>query len=110
MKIEESTISRFQIGLVERDATGATFVYLCACLIEASNAITQVLFFKLKDAHARFRANTAKVSLNSDSLTNLAVAIRTKTQAYQRDYVTSILDVLSDSDQQQLSASATPQN
>lgn len=97
---QKATISRFQIGLVEKDANGATLVYLCACLIEANNAITQVLFFKFKDAHARFRANTAKVSLNPDSLTNLAVAIRAKTQAYQRDYVASILDVLTDSDGQ----------
>jgi hypothetical protein len=92
---QKAKIARFQIGLAEKDANGQTFVTLCACLIEADNSITQVLFFKFKDAHARFRANTAKVSLNAASLADLSVAIRKKTQAYQHDYVSSILDLVS---------------
>ena len=91
---QKARIARFQIGLVEKDANGETFVTLFACLIEADNTITQVLFFKYKAAHARFRASTAKVSLNAASLTDLSVAIRTKTQAYQHDYVSSILDLI----------------
>ena len=66
---------------------------MCACLIEANSNITQVLFFKWKQNHARFRANTAKVSLNAAALADLSVAIRNKTKAYQQDYVTSILNL-----------------
>jgi hypothetical protein len=107
---QKAKIARFQIGLVDKDANSETFVTLCACLIEADNTITQVLFFKFKDAHARFRANTAKVSLNADSLTELAVAIRAKTRAYQHDYVSSILDLVTEDTQQQVTAGATAAN
>jgi hypothetical protein len=105
---QKAKIARFQIGLVEKDGNGETFVSLCACLVEADNSITQALFFKFKSAHARFRANTAKVSLNAASLTDLSVAVRTKTRAYQHDYVSSILDVLTENEQQQLSVSGAP--
>ena len=91
---QKAKIARFQIGLVESNDSGDTFVSLIACLIEADSLITQALFFKWKNANARFRANTAKVSLNVASLKDLGVAIRAKTRVYQHDYVSSVLDLL----------------
>lgn len=88
---QRAKIARFQIGFVNTDAQGDIFVSLLACLIEAQSNITQVLFFKFKDAKATFRANSAKVSVNKASITDLGDAIREKTRAYQRDYLSSIL-------------------
>lgn len=90
---QKAKIARFQIGLVEKEEAGDVFVSLLACLIEAQNIITQILFFKFKDAHANFRAESAKVSINRASLTDLGPAIRAKVRAYQADYISSILDV-----------------
>lgn len=88
----KARIARFQVGFVSTDDQGDVFVSLLGCLIEAQSNITQVLFFKFKDAAATFRANCAKVSVNAASITDLADAIRTKTRAYQHDYLSSILD------------------
>jgi len=89
---QKAKIARFQIGFVNVDAQGDIFVSLLLCLIEAQSNLTQVLFFKFKDARATFRANSAKVSVNKASITDLADAIRTKTSAYQHDYLSNILD------------------
>lgn len=90
---QKAKIARFQIGLVSKDPQGDVFVSLLACLIEAKNTITQVLFFKFKDAKGSFRANTAKVSINAVALMELGPTIRAKTRVYQADYVSNILNV-----------------
>lgn len=90
---QKAKIARFQIGLVEKQEAGDVFVSLLACLIEAQNTITQVLFFKFKDARASFRANSAKISINYPALNDLGPAIRTKVRAYQADYLSSIVDL-----------------
>jgi hypothetical protein len=90
---QKAKIARFQIGLVSTDEKGDIFVSLLACLIEAQSNITQVLFFKFRDAKARFRANGAKVSVNRASISELGDAIRAKTRAYQQDYLGSILSL-----------------
>lgn len=90
---QKAKIGRFQIGLVDKEENGDVFVSLLGCLIEAENAITQVLFFKFKQANAHFKANSAKVSINRASLTDIGPAIRTKTRAYQFDYLSSIVNL-----------------
>lgn len=90
---QKAKIGRFQIGLVDKEENGDVFVSLLGCLIEAENTITQVLFFKFKQANARFKANSAKVSINRASLSELGPAIRTKTRAYQADYLSSIVNL-----------------
>jgi hypothetical protein len=90
---QKAKIARFQIGLVTKEPQGDVFVSLLACLIEAQNDITQVLFFKFRNANARFQARNTKVSINGPSLTDLGPAIRAKTRAFQTDYISSILNV-----------------
>lgn len=90
---QKASIARFQVGLVEKGASDDVFVSLLACLIEAKNTITQVLFFKFRDAHASFAANSAKVSVNRSALTELGPLIRSKTRVYQVDYLSSIKDI-----------------
>jgi len=92
---QKANLARFQVGLVSNDPAGDIFVSLVACLIQAESNITQVLFFKYREAQARFQANDMKVTVNRDSMTNLAGAISEKTLAFQHDYLSSIgnLDV-----------------
>jgi len=90
---QKAKIARFQIGVAEKDAQGGVMVTMLGCLIEAENSVTQVLFFKFKNANARFQANNAKVSMNVPALLELSPAIRTKVRAYQADYLSSIKDI-----------------
>jgi hypothetical protein len=78
---QKARIARFQIGLVE------------ACLIEAHNDITQVLFFKFKNAGATFRANSGKVSINRPRLSELSPFIVDQIRAYQTNYLSTILNL-----------------
>jgi hypothetical protein len=90
---QKARLARFQIGLVEKEEASDVFVSLVACLIEAHDAITQVLVFKFRQAKASFRANNAKVSINRRAIIELGPTIRTKIKAYQADYLSSVLDV-----------------
>lgn len=90
---QHARIARFQIGFVEPGEADDVFVSMLACLIEARASITQVLVFKFRNEHAGFRANSAKVSINSAALQELMPAIRAKVVAYQADYVSSIKDI-----------------
>jgi hypothetical protein len=90
---QKATIGRFQIGLVEKEEAGDVFVSLLACLVEAQSTITQVLFFKYRDAEARFRANGTKISINRPTITDLGPAIRSKILAYQVDYLGKIVNL-----------------
>jgi hypothetical protein len=90
---QKAKIARFQIGLAEKGPGDDVFVSLLACLIEANNTITQVLFFKFREAQASFKANSAKVSINRPALAELGPSIRTKVRAYQADYLSSIVDI-----------------
>ena len=90
---QKATMARFQIGLVEKEEAGDVLVSLLAYIIEAKSAITQVLFFKFRQANATFKANSAKVSINRSALSDLGPAIRSKTRAYQADYLSSILNI-----------------
>lgn len=90
---QRARIARFQIGLAEKGLGDDVFVSLVACLIEANNTITQVLFFKFREAKASFKASSAKVSINRPALAELGPSIRTKVRAYQADYLSSILDL-----------------
>lgn len=90
---QKAKIARFQIGLVEKEEGSDVFVSLLACLIEARNNITQVLFFKVKDAKATFKANNAKVSIHRPALAKLGPEIRKKILAYQLGYLSTVMNV-----------------
>ncbi len=90
---QKARIARFQVGLVSTDKDGDVFVSLLASVVEANDAITQVLFFKFRQAKASFKAEAQKVSINRAALADLGPAIRSKIRAYQNDYLGSILDL-----------------
>ena len=90
---QHARIARFQIGLVETGEAADVFVSLLGCLIEARASVTQVLVFKFRNEHASFKANSAKVSIDSAGLQELLPTIRAKVRAYQADYVSSIKDL-----------------
>jgi len=90
---QHARIARFQVGLVENTAGGGVQISLIAFLLEAKSSVTQVLFFKFKEDEASFRANAMKASINTASMNDLALGIRTKVRAYQADYLSSIHDI-----------------
>ncbi|MFC3742491.1 hypothetical protein [Paractinoplanes deccanensis] len=90
---EHASIARFQIGLVEPGENDDVFVSMLACLVEGSSSVTQVLFFKYRAEHARFKGNSAKVSLNRAALEDLGPEIRKKVRAYMTDYLSTITDI-----------------
>jgi len=90
---QKAKLARFQVGLVEKEEGSDVFVNLLCCLVHAQSDITQVLFFRWRQAEASFRANNAKVSINREALKELGPAIRTKTRAYQVDYVSTVFDI-----------------
>jgi hypothetical protein len=90
---QKARIARFQIGLVEKEGDKDVFVTLLCCLVQANTDIVQILFFKFRQSGASFKGSSAKVSINRSALSDLGPAIRTKTRAYQLDYVSSVLNV-----------------
>jgi hypothetical protein len=90
---QRAKIARFQVGFVEKEEGADVYVDLIATLVEARANLTQVLLLKFKEEHAVFRANAGRVSINRASLVKLGPVIREKTQAYQADYVSGLLDL-----------------
>jgi len=90
---QRARIAKFQIGLVENGPDDDVFVSLVACVVEAKSDITQVIVFKFRQANATFKANTNKVSINGQVLSELQPAIRTKIRAFQAEYLSSIADL-----------------
>jgi hypothetical protein len=90
---QKAKIARFQVGLVETGSDSDVFVSMLGCVIKAKNNITQVLFFKFRQADASFKANSNKVSIHRQSLADLKKPIYDKISAYQKDYLSSIDDL-----------------
>jgi hypothetical protein len=93
-EVQKADMARFQIGLVNMEDNGSNArINLVACILSAKSALTQVLFFKWKDAHAAFKAATRSASINPASAKELGPIVRDKIIAYQKDYLSSITDL-----------------
>jgi hypothetical protein len=90
---QKAEIARFQVGLVENGRDSDVFISLLGCLIQARSEITQVLFFKFRNANASFKANSHKVSIDRQSLTDLKGPIRDKIKIFQSAYLSTITDL-----------------
>jgi hypothetical protein len=90
---KRAKIARFQIGLVDKDPNGDVFVSLFAFLIQAQDNITQVLFFKFRNAKASFQANTMKVSIDRAAVSDIGPGIRNKIRVYQTDYLSNVFNL-----------------
>lgn len=90
---KKAKIGRFQIGLTEKGSDDQVFVSLIAFLIIANSNLTQLLFFKFREAGASFKANASKISVNRSSVIELGPAVRNKVRAYQLDYIGKLVDL-----------------
>lgn len=91
---QKADMARFQIGMVNMEDNGQSIhVYLVACILKADSNLTQVLFFKWKQAHANFLAATRSASINLSSAKQLAPEISSKIIAYQTDYLSTITNL-----------------
>jgi hypothetical protein len=91
---QKARYPHFQVGVVEVTPDGKDVVLsLLACLVEADQTITQVLFFKYRQAHASFKAAASKATTDRASIASLHDEIRRKTREFQHSYVSSIRDL-----------------
>ena len=65
---QRSSGASFQVSHVDADASGEPQVVLACFSIEASQDITQVLFFKLTAQNARVRKASGRMAINLDRL------------------------------------------
>lgn len=87
---QHAEAARFQISVAEQSGAGDVMVSMMAFGVEASNKVTQVLFFKIKKHKAKLRHNSAKMSIDSGSLTDLAEDIRKRVRDYQRAFIANL--------------------
>ena len=82
--------ARFQISVATPTADGGVMVAILAFGLEAQKAVTQVLFFRVKKNKATLKANSAKATIDTESLKALADDVRTKVRSYQKAYIASL--------------------
>ncbi len=89
---QHSKAGRFQISVAQPDAGGGVLVTMMAFAIKAQKTVTQVLFFKVKEAEATLQKHDGKASINVDALRNLKEPIRKKVRDFQTSYLASLLN------------------
>jgi hypothetical protein len=82
--------ARFQISVATPTSDGGVMVGILAFGLKAKKTITQVLFFKVTKNEASLRADSAKATIDVESLNALADDVRDKVRSYQKAYVASL--------------------
>lgn len=89
---QSANTGRFQVSLVETDATGV-FLTLLAFGLEARSGVTQLLFFKFHKNEVNLRHNSGKVSVNADLLSAVRNQIAAKIVAHANDFIARLPDL-----------------
>jgi len=82
--------ARFQVTLVEPDASGGLLIQLMAFGLEATATVTQVLFFKFKKNEARLQHHSGKVTINSLVLESVRQSIAAKIVEHSKGFVAGL--------------------
>ena len=82
--------AHFQVSTVDRDPNGELFVALTAFALEASQRVTQVLFFKFRENDVRIENHAGKASINAALLAGLRAQISQKLLAHSNDYLSKL--------------------
>jgi len=85
--------ARFQMMLVDQEASGQFLVNLMAFGFEATTELTQVLFFKFRSGSARIKQYSGKVTIDSDILASIRPQIRAKLASHAADFVAKLPDL-----------------
>jgi metacaspase-1 len=85
--------ARFQISLAEQDTDGQFFVNLMAFGLEASDNVTQVLFFKVRKQDAKLRHYSGRVTINGTVLDGVRDVIKAKLVAQTSAFVSQLPDL-----------------
>ena len=90
---QKAKIARFQVGFVSADDQGDVFVSP-RLPNRSSKQYYASSLFQVQGCQGYVPGgNSAKVSVNKASITDLGDAIRQKTRAYQQDYLSGILNL-----------------
>lgn len=89
---QSANTARFQVSLVEGDATGVMLT-LIAFGLEARASVTQVLFFKFHKNDVTLRHNSGKVSINAALLAGIRPQVSAKIVAFTNDFIERLPDL-----------------
>jgi len=84
------TGAKLQVSLVDQDANGAATVNLLSVGIEASQRITQVLFFKVSRQATKLSKATDSLTMNAGSLDLIRAAVAEKVKEHLAESVANI--------------------
>jgi hypothetical protein len=90
---QSANTARFQVGLVEQDATHGLLLSLMAFGLEARLDVTQVLFFKFRTNDVRLQHHSGKVAINAPMLAALRPAIGARLVDFAADYIKRLPDL-----------------
>ncbi len=82
--------AKFQVSLVDKDANGDAEVRLLAVGVEASQRITQVLFFKLHRQSTRLRRAQGAMTMSPATLAKIRDPLRARVAQHVVDYVMNV--------------------
>ena len=85
--------AHFQIALAEQGDNDQFFVSLMAFSLKAQAAITQFLFFKIRQDEVELQKCMGKVSINDDVLVGVRDRVKQKIAAYANDYIAKLPDL-----------------
>jgi len=85
--------ARFQMMLVDQQASGPFMVHLMAFGFEAKMEVTQVLFFKFRKGDAKIKQHSGKVTIDADVLASVRPVLKTKLAAHAGDFIARLPDL-----------------
>jgi hypothetical protein len=89
---QSANTARFQVSLVESDATGVLLT-LIAFGLQAQSRITQVLFFKFHKNDVTLRHNSGQVTINAPLLAGIRSQVAAKIVAYTNEFIERLPDL-----------------
>jgi hypothetical protein len=87
---QSANTARFQVSLVDRQGDGPLMLALMAFGLQASNRLTQVLFFKFRSNDVTLAHYSGKVTINAPVLSAVRDQISGKLVAYATDYIAGL--------------------
>lgn len=90
---QSANTARFQVTLVEQGSVDQLLVSLMAFGLEATDTLTQVLFFKYQTSEVTLKHYSGKVTINPAVLSSIREQIKNKIEKYADAYVRGLPDL-----------------
>ena len=86
---QRASANQFQISFASNDG-GVPRITLACFELDASNSITQVLFFKFQNSHAKLRHFDVKLSINEQAFGHVSEIISQRVNSYLASYISAV--------------------